>query len=109
MKLGLHWKLERRDWLILAVISALPLVYVPLRSHYGEAIPGVAARLPDVRFGVGRFEDCGYLTEVGVMECAHGCHNLLDMTASVVAAQPGFRALGPHRGGGASGGGVRIG
>jgi hypothetical protein len=42
MKLGLHWKLERRDWLILAVISALPLVYVPLRSHYGEAIAMLA-------------------------------------------------------------------
>jgi hypothetical protein len=46
-----------------------------------------------VRFGVGRFEDCGYLTEEGVMECAHGCHNLLDMTASVVAAQSVFDSL----------------
>lgn len=38
MKLGLHWKLERREWLILAAISVLPLLDVPLRSHYGKGV-----------------------------------------------------------------------
>ncbi|WP_200224375.1 hypothetical protein [Rhodoferax fermentans] len=38
MKLGIQWKLGRQDWLILIAISALPLAYVPLRSHYGEGV-----------------------------------------------------------------------
>lgn len=42
MKLGIQWKLGRQDWLILIAISALPLAYVPLRSHYGDGVAMLA-------------------------------------------------------------------
>ena len=42
MKLGIRWGLARREWLLLIAISALPLAYIPLRSHFGEAIAMLA-------------------------------------------------------------------
>lgn len=42
MELGLYWKLDWRDWLVLVAISALPLAYVPLRAHVGEGIAMLA-------------------------------------------------------------------
>jgi hypothetical protein len=42
-------------------------------------VPGVAARVPDAWFGLGRFEDCSPTT------CAHGMHNLVDLTSDTAA------------------------
>ncbi len=42
MRLGIQWKIDRRDWIFLTVVSLLPLLYLPLRSHFGEGIAMLA-------------------------------------------------------------------
>jgi hypothetical protein len=65
-----------------------------------EVIPGVVARIPDVSFGIGRFEDCArFLGDDGGMECAHGCHNLLDVTHDLVAVRHAIDSLVDYCGG----------
>lgn len=59
-----------------------------LRSSFRTTIvPQLAARIPDVWFGVGRFEDCPGAS------CANSMNNLQDMTPDVDAVQTALNTL----------------
>lgn len=51
-------------------------------------VPGVVARIPDVWFGVGRFEDCGV-----VASCANPCRHLLDVSPDLAAVQAALNSI----------------
>lgn len=59
-----------------------------LRTSFRTVIvPQLAARIPEVWFGAGRFEDCPNRS------CANGMNNLIDMTSDVDAVQAALNTL----------------
>lgn len=53
----------------------------------GIVVPGIRGRIPDVQFGVGRFEDCPGSS------CANAMHNIQDITADPAAVESALRGI----------------
>ena len=65
-----------------------------LRSGLATTIvPGIAARIPDVWFGVGRFEDCAPTS------CSNACNNIQDMTPDILSVQAALDSITDNCGG----------